>query len=282
MNTALLLAALLAGQAPAAAPAPAPALETSVPAKTAEAEAIEGFKKGAAAYDIRLADAANSPVRLSPQPLLHWSNPARTNEDGAVFLWLKDGRPEVIGSIFTYKLTEVRTKHEFQSLATVPLSARFGDALAWQAPTAGVTFRPVPGAAAPAETARLRGTQLKSLAREFSAQLTNERDEATVLRLLPQPLYRYERETKAVLDGAIFSFALGTDPEAILLLEARPGADGETPTWEYAFARFHFDGVTARHRDQDVFRVERDGSQLSTRLGDPASRDKIYVTYHVD
>lgn len=278
MTTAsLVLAALLAGQAPAASSAP-----DSPPVKATEMEAIEGFKKAAAAYDIRLADGANSPVRLAPQPLLHWSNPARTNEDGAVFLWLKERRPEVIGSIFTYKLEQVRTKHEFQSLATVPLSARYGETLAWQAPTAGVTFRPVPGAPAVAETSRLRGTQLKNLAREFSAQLISKDGEATVLRLLPQPLYRYEGETKRVLDGAIFSFALGTDPEAILLLEARPGAGDGTGVWEYAFARFHYDAVTAKHRDQEVFRVERDGIQLTTKLGDPESRDKIYVTYHVD
>jgi len=277
--TSLLLAMVLAGQVPLSRPA-----ETSTPEKGAEIEAIEGFKKGAAAYDIRLADGANSRVALAPQPLLHWNNPARTSEDGAVFIWLQAGRPEVIGSIFTYKLAEVRTKHEFQSLATVPLSARYGETLAWQAPAAGVTFRPIPGSPVPAESARLRTIQLKNLAREFSASLINERDEATPLRLLPQPLYRYDSEAKAVLDGAIFSFALGTDPEAILLLEARKeaGAGDGSWRWEYAFARFHFDGVAASHRDKEVYRAQRDGSQLSTRLGDPASRDKIYVTFHVE
>jgi hypothetical protein len=37
-----------------------------------------------------------------------------------------------------------------------------------------------------------------------------------------------------VEDGALFCFALGTDPEALLMLESRPGKDG--PEWQFAFA----------------------------------------------
>lgn len=292
MNAALLLAAALCiAQAPAA-PATPPAGEA--------ADVIEGFRQGIAAYDIRL-DGKDAPrLAMLEKPLLHWSNPARTSEDGAVFLWLQEGRPQAIGSVFTYKLKEVRTKHEFQSLATVPLTARFAGQIAWRSPEAGVKFRPVPEAPRPAKSARLRTIQLKDMARQFSASLHGEKDETTELRLLPQPLYRYEakppredatprreddghRISETLLDGAIFSFALGTDPEALLLLEARP-AEGNPGgwQWEYAFARFHYDGIIAKHTGQEVWRAERDPTQMSTQRGDPASRDKTYVTFHVD
>jgi hypothetical protein len=53
------------------------------------------------------------------------------------------------------------------------------------------------------------------------------------LRLLPTPVYRYANE-KEVLDGALFAFAQGTNPEVLLLIEA---LRGETPgRWQYGFA----------------------------------------------
>lgn len=291
MNAALLLAAALC-----IAQAPAP---PATPAAGEAADVIEGFRQGVAAYDIRLDGKDAARLAMLEKPLLHWSNPARTSEDGAVFLWISEGRPQVIGSVFTYKLKEIRTKHEFQSLATVPLTARFAGQIAWRAPSAGVKFLPVPGAPRPARSARLRTIQLKDIARQFSASLHGEK-ETTELRLLPQPLYRYEtkppregatprggddgnRISETLLDGAIFSFALGTDPEALLLLEAWP-ADDNDPSWQwqYAFARFHYDGIVAKHAGQDVWRAERDPTQMSTSRGDPASRDKTYVTFHVD
>jgi hypothetical protein len=241
---------------------------------------LERFQQAAAQYDIRLEDAARSKLAFVPKPLLHWDNPARTAEDGAVFVWLKDGRPEVVGSIFTYKLTNVRTKHEFQSLAAGPLSARYEGRVVWKPRAAGVTFRPVPEAPTPAESDRLRLVQMKALARDFDARLIDLKGETNELRLMPQPLYRYETDGKTVLDGAIFSFALGTDPEALLLIEARR-SEGDWQ-WQYAFARFHFAELRARYKAQDVWRIEADPSQLNTKIGDPAHLEKPYVTYHVD
>ncbi len=244
------------------------------------AAAIAKFTKEAAEYDLRLSNSPSTPLQVLPTPLLKWSNPARTSEDGAVFLWLKDGRPEVIGGMFTYKLQKVFKKHEFHSLATVPLSGTFRGIQAWKAPTAGLKFAAVPGAPVPAANPRLRLIQLKSLARDFTASIETEDVGFNELRLLPQPLHRYEPNTAEVQDGAIFSFALGTDPEALLLIEARQF--NKDWRWEFAFARFHYAGVVARHKSQEVFRVERDPKQSVTKIGDPDSRDKIYVTYHVE
>ena len=89
--------------------------------------------------------------------------------------------------MFTYKLTEVRTKHEFHSLATQPLTATVKDQLTWQPPVAGVEFRAVPGSLVPADSARQRFVQMKAIAREFSASLINEKGTPSELRLLSQP-----------------------------------------------------------------------------------------------
>ncbi len=105
------------------------------------------FLEDARAYDIRLDSAPEKPLKLLEKPVMRWSNPIRRNQHGLVFLWLKDDRPEVIGTLFAYERGPVvRTKHSFHSLAREKLTGRFGDQLAWQPPTAGVKFSPVPDA----------------------------------------------------------------------------------------------------------------------------------------
>ena len=41
---------------------------------------------------------------------------------------------------------------------------------------------------------------------------------------MPQPLLRYAAPDSGVIDGAVFAFAEATDPEALLILEARRGS----------------------------------------------------------
>jgi hypothetical protein len=246
-----------------------------------EPKPIERFQHDAAAYDMRLQSEPNVPLKLIEKPLLHWGNPARTGEDGAVFIWESHGRPQVIGSIFTYKIQEVRTKHEFQSLAFEPLVAKFHAQVTWTPQQAGVQFRPIPDAPAPAENGRQRTVQLKALAREFSARMTDLKEGTTdELRLMPNPLYRYEAPSPPVVDGAIFAFAVGTDPEVLLLIEARTHDKG--PRWEYAFARSHYVYLRGYLRGEEVWHVEADPAQALLKIGDTAHQGKPYTSYHVE
>ena len=104
-------------------------------------------------------------------------------------------------------------------------------------------FRYVPDAPTPAATAAARLRQMKTLAERFSAKLLpdpNRGAKHEVLRLLPKPLYRYDltkatRTDPPLRDGGMFAFAMGTDPEVVLLLEA---VERQNKTvWQYAFAR---------------------------------------------
>ena len=47
------------------------------------------------------------------------------------------------------------------------------------------------------------------------------RETPTRLRLLAQPIYRYENTKGDLIDGGFFAFVQGTDPEVFLLIEAR-------------------------------------------------------------
>jgi hypothetical protein len=269
MNLLLACCVLVVGQ-------DAPAQPPAGPSKV-----IEAFKAEAAQYVVRLQSRPKEELVLEKEPVLRWDNPARTGEDGALFVWTLDGRPEMIGTIFTYRLNDnIRRKHEYHSLATGPLAAEFRGQRVWTPRTAGVTFQPLTSAPRPAATARQRLSQMKTLAREFSVSMTDTDGQQFQLRLLPQPLLRYEPHDKHVVDGALFSFSLGTDPEAILLLEAR--AERDSVAWHYAFARFHYIGLKALHNSREVWRVDPLPDITNLDLGTSKYQESVYATYHVD
>ncbi len=54
--------------------------------------------------------------------------------------------------------------------------------------------------------------------------------------LLPQPVYRYSDPNTGLIDGSLFLFAIGTNPEVFLFVECH-GKDGEPRAWQYGVAR---------------------------------------------
>ncbi|HWB14021.1 MAG TPA: hypothetical protein VG826_32645 [Pirellulales bacterium] len=254
--------------------APADTRPSSEAAKT-----IEDFKADARQYVLRLDARPDAAFTLHEEPLLHWGNPARTGEDGAVFVWLLDGRPQAIGRIFTYRYSNViRRKHEYHSLASGPLTATYQGQRVWAPRTSGISFKPVPDAPALPPTSRGRSSQIKMLARNFSARIEDSNGKKDELRLLTQPLFRYETTDKKT-DGALFSFSLGTDPEVILILEANLKGGG--PPWQYAFARYHFVDLHASYDGREVWHAEPLPAEISSlEIGTSKFQDSVYATYH--
>ena len=71
------------------------------------------------------------------------------------------------------------------------------------------------------------------------------------LRLLTQPLYRYQDETAGILHGALFAFVEANDPEVLLLLEA-VGSNVKEPQWRYTRECTSY-RVQVKLDDRDVF-----------------------------
>ena len=72
------------------------------------------------------------------------------------------------------------------------------------------------------------------------------------MRLLTQPIYRYENVKGDLIDGAMFVFPLGTDPEAFLLIEAhRP--QGGPAEWRFGAARMNGINLRVNHRGREVW-----------------------------
>jgi hypothetical protein len=202
--------------------------------KAAAAERLDFMKRSAAVYKITLAE-KDSELKLVAEPVLRWTNPVSTVPDGVLFLWVgPEGRPEVAAQVFIAARTTDLWLHEFQSLSTESMTLARDNQVTWHPQKPGVELKMVENAPAPAESPVQRLGQMRAIAQDLEAADDFEGKSRWELRLLVKPLHRYGKPKTEILDGALFAFAHGTDPEVFLMVEAR-GAQGRY-RWHYALA----------------------------------------------
>jgi hypothetical protein len=216
----------------------------------------EFSQKSAADYELFRDELKKEPLTLVPQAVFHWKHD--NDWRGDVFVWIYEGRPEVLGGVFFSPPSgNSRTvNHEFYSLALQPIGAIKTPRGTWKAES-GIRLTPVPDAKPPATSEPLRGAQLREMARQFTVTMKDDEGQPWELRLLPQPLYRYSSPSQKVLDGALFTYVWtkGTDPDCVLLVEARD--DGNGPKWVYTPVRMTFRALEMKHAGHSVWISER-------------------------
>lgn len=190
------------------------------------------------------------------EPALRWTNPTAGRVYGNTYVWSHNGRPVAVGSLFRNFHPWNTFNGELAALGGAKLVAKRDNEQKW-APTGDWKWKAVPGAPAPAATAPQRLVQMKALAGEFVVELLDTRnapkgDEQNP-RLLPKPLVRYDAEKTKTLDGALFAFVIGTDPELMLLLEADTAAT--KPEWRFGVARMNRDAIRLKHKSETVWEV---------------------------
>jgi hypothetical protein len=226
----------------------------------------EVIEKSVNWYDVL--PAADSTTPLPPQPVLRWRNVVRGQEGEAMMVvWAHDGRPIAMASLYPW---QGKMCHEFDSLSRDhKLIARDKDKVIWSPATAGVEFKDVPASPKPAKMAAERLRQMKAIAERFKAKMTGwlgDNSDQEELRLLPRPLFRYDLTNAKdrdpnLLDGALFAYAIGTDPEVVLVLEAVGTV--EKADWQYALVRATSGGLE----------VKLDSEVVWTAKKGPANRD---------
>ena len=92
-----------------------------------------------------------------------------------------------------------------------------------------------PDASPPSDKAPQRLVQMKALLGQLAAYEVGRTGSRYELRLMPRPLHRYNDDKAKVVDGAIFAFAYGTNPELLAVIEARGSA--ASAQWQIGFAR---------------------------------------------
>jgi hypothetical protein len=234
------------------------------------------YVKEVETYSLAVESAPKQRLELKKEPVFEWLNPARSDTQGAIFVWLRDGRPAALGNIFSHphaKLPGRQIRHELHALDPEKLLVKRNEHNQWQ-PQAGLARAELPAAGAPAATAGARLVQMRRLAQEFGGHEVDRDGKRWELRLLPTPLYRYPSAKIGVVDGALFALmsSAGTDPEVLLLIEAKE-ADGKT-RWEYACGRFSDWELHVQRKDKEVFSsVPR---ETNTGYHDPLH---LYRTY---
>ncbi len=196
-----------------------------------------------------------SATPMMAKVVMRWTNNTRGSEDGMTVLYLADGRPEAVCCFYPW---EKSLQHEFDSLSRGTLIAKRDGEVVWQPEKPGVRFQPVPDADAPAEMPAARLRQMKTMANQFTSTMLGwraDKSDREPLRLLPQPLHRYDSKRSDLLDGAVFAFVQGTDPESLLLLEAFKV--GDRFEWQFAFARRTSGELEARHKETVVWHADR-------------------------
>lgn len=206
---------------------------------------------------------------------------------GAVYVWTHSGNAESVACFWRNPGPNGAADivHELHSLSPVVLNSEGKGSESWK-PKAGVERRPLPDAPTPAASAVARMQQMRALCRDLAAHSVGARGDRTELRLLPQPLYRYQSTNSEVLDGALFAFvcSVGTDPEVFLQLEALNTPDG--PRWHYTLARFSHMNLFVSFRSKPLWQALRDVDNPISRNADhtywvfhqPFDRNKVETT----
>jgi hypothetical protein len=180
-------------------------------------------------------------LTFSPKPLLRYSDPTRGGVrkvdnvllDGSVWRMGTEGRPVALVTVEIYQAPDGSRvlAFEFLSLSETKFSLKHKtERIRWDPSGSALKLKELPDAPKPAATASARLVQMRQLVRRFGAKerLNNELIEC---RLMAQPIDRYKSETEKIVDGAIFTFANGTNPEVGVVFEH----DGKR--WRYGTLR---------------------------------------------
>jgi len=193
----------------------------------------------------------DEPAPVTAVPVHRWTNNERDPQGQALaVLWVQRGQPIAIASVFPWN---GRLVHELECTSRTKLLCQRAGETVWQ-PDRGITFAPVPEAPVPDESAVVRLRQMKQIADQFKVTMVGwkpDNSDREELRRLPRELYRYQPEAPEVLDGAVWAYVKGTDPEAVLVLEALRTKEGYQ--WQYALVRQTSGGLSATLKDMVVW-----------------------------
>jgi hypothetical protein len=216
-------------------------------------------------------DSAGTFVRKA---LLRYSDPTRDLMDAKVSglidagVWRlgKDGRPTALVVLEIYRSADGKgtLAHEFLSLAEKKFSLAHKDySVQWDATGTDLKLAAFEDAPSPAKTATARLVQMRQLARRFTAKETIN-DNVIECRLMSSPIDRYESAADGILDGAIFAYANGTNPEVGIVVEADKGG------WKFGVVRLGAAKAT----------VTLDGREVASFpfFGEYGRRDGVYTS----
>lgn len=197
---------------------------------------------------------------LIETPLFRYSDPRRSIIDAALWGFGAQGRPAALLKTESYEINGRR--HWVYCLATLSdrlIEAKWDDGAMFEAKTPGLALHAVANGPSPAASAPRRLLQFKRLAQRFSATIQNGVDNRDQMRLMPTPICRYDDADSGLIDGAVFGYTMGTNPDVLLVIELHraPGGNSE---WRCGAA-----GMTSAG-----FVVRLDQNEIASQPFDPS------------
>ncbi len=197
--------------------------------------------------------AGERPTVLQSKPLFRWQNPV-SGANGAICVWTLQERPVVLSKSHLND----RKQHYVESLVAVspqPIQVDKGSQSYWSSPKCDTPPATLMDANVPADTERMRLTQMRDIARQYrvTSHWGEDNRSEWELRLLTTPLYRYRSPETDVIDGAVFAYVQGTNPEAVVIVEAVSTPAGNR--WQALPHRLTGYAIKAWYRNQLVLDV---------------------------
>ncbi len=218
------------------------------------------------------ATARDGRIERLPNPLLTYGDAARNNEAGTLWAWGKSGRPVAFLELYRNIGNDQPWVHALTltSPELIQLDAQTGQR--WTPKKSHFLLKDVPDSPEVGKHPAVRLRQMKDISRRFEAhQFWDPNNSRFEMRLLVQPVLRYQDEPAKLIDGAVFVLAHGTNPEVLVQIEAHAG---EPPRWKYSLVRM---GSAEMH-------VSLDGKEVWTEartpgvLGQPVDPYWLFLT----
>jgi hypothetical protein len=237
-------------------------LATHLPAEETAADAerakhLKQMRKVASSIQV-LADpkSSDSAVKLKEEPVLRYADSTRQTQESSLWIWSGGGRPTAILAVEYYPQGPAgpRWLYEIASLSNEPIAASCDEIFQWIAKEPGLKLQTLTAAPLPAEKEARRLGQMKELQRRFTAYENATGSGRIELRPLVTPLLRYSDAKQGLIDGAILSFASGTNPEVFLVLEAN--VVKEKSEWQYALVQMTGEPVSVQLDGKEIWKQE--------------------------
>jgi hypothetical protein len=203
-------------------------------------------------FEVRVGEEAEA-SKLRPEPALVWDNPVSGTKIGILALFTRNGRPDVMAQ---FSFTSPRNAvNEFHNFCGDKVVMKRGTQTIWTPAETSTKWQKLDKSEKPAATPTLRLVQMRRLAEKFVVEddFGWEKKELNQLRLLTTPVHRYGKPDEETIDGAVFVYALATDPEAVLMLECVRGDSGLS--WRYGFGPMSIYALKAKLDNAVVWEI---------------------------
>ena len=226
------------------------------PRKQARAERLAKMRAQAELFQFSLV-AKDQKARLKSEPVFRYDDQPRGFVDATLWVWEVDDLPVAIAKVEDIRVGRaIRWQFCMASLWADRIRMTGPGAHRWTAKQPGLKFSSIPNGPLPSESKSVRLQQMKTLARRFSAVLTESaQGDRQEMRLLPTPILRYASKTTGLVDAALFSLAAnGTNPDTLILIALQQSAGTDKPVWQYVVVPMTYAAVSVLLDDREVWK----------------------------